>query len=552
MEIPGARENLTGASSTVGKLIQATGRATMQGAIQEIEGGKFKDGFINSMLANAAQEVGDLINAEIGKIPNLTESERGAMRLLSRATTSAMRMVGSNDPAAGFASDFLSGVVGDAVASQVPANQQASGASTEQGAEAIAASPDGDRVDVAMPAAGENSAGAPGLNVRGSDSHIGVTDGMDSSGASGIYAGDAADTNADGAGVIPPSLGPVGTGVYDEDGHYTYVSAEGELTVSARRPQMDEAASDHAQSEAAGNSFLQEIATRTAGAVGGTADSFSGMVQDTWRWGSNSAIQVGDLLTFGYNHDHPRVQEAWSEQEQLGRSIVNMMLNPRDAASAGFESVVNRYNAAMSLSDPSEQSRALGHLFNDVGQAAAGLGVTTAGLVKPATTVVTTIGENAFTGPAAGGRRAQIGAVGDLSNTRPTSTTGGTSSFSTSQGVESTGAASRLPRGEEIHATFPNFNAARDAARRLSSLGNDAVDFVQESGPNRGQITGRQSPDGLQGWRIDWSRDSGFHINWWDRRGGSNRRQDWLYGSNRIEGGSESTYQELFQHFPKK
>ena len=72
MEIPGARENLTGASSTVGKLIQATGRATIQGAIQEIVGGKFKDGFINSMLANAAQEVGDLINAEIGKIPNLT------------------------------------------------------------------------------------------------------------------------------------------------------------------------------------------------------------------------------------------------------------------------------------------------------------------------------------------------------------------------------------------------------------------------------------------------------------------------------------------------
>ncbi|AVO33797.1 hypothetical protein [Ottowia oryzae] len=139
------------------------------------------------------------------------------------------------------------------------------------------------------------------------------------------------------------------------------------------------------------------------------------MVQDAWRWGSNSAIQVGDLLTFGYNHDHPRVQEAWSEQEQLGRSIVNMMLNPRDAASAGFESVVNRYNAAMSLSDPYEQSRALGHLFNDVGQAAVGLGVTAGSLVKPATTVVTTIGENAFTGSVAGSRRAQLGAVGDRS-----------------------------------------------------------------------------------------------------------------------------------------
>ena len=113
MEIPGASEHLTGASTNVGKLLQATGRATIQGAIQEIIGGKFKDGFINSILASAAQEVGSLINAEIANTPGLTDSERSALRLLSRATTSAMRIVGSDDPAAGFAGDFLASVVGD-------------------------------------------------------------------------------------------------------------------------------------------------------------------------------------------------------------------------------------------------------------------------------------------------------------------------------------------------------------------------------------------------------------------------------------------------------
>ena len=417
MEIPGARENLTGASSTVGKLIQATGRATIQGAIQGIIGGKFKDGFINSMLASAAQEVGDLINAEIGKIPNLTESERGAMRLLSRATTSAMRMVGSNDPAAGFASDFLSGVVGDAVASQVPANQQASGASTEQGAEAIAASPDGDRVDVAMPAAGEHSAGeGSGLGASSdSDSVFGAS--VDESHASRVAQ---LQTQADSELNAPLRIEVSGTGWTDHtvqsDGTVLSRPRDGSdepdlrmlsnvptggaaPTIFGYEPIDDRVFSDgtreilyRPQSGPALNNFLQEIATRTAGAVGGTADSFSGMVQDTWRWGSNSAIQVGDLLTFGYNHDHPRVQEAWSEQEQLGRSIVNMMLNPRDAASAGFESVVNRYNAAMSLSDPSEQSRALGHLFNDVGQTAVGMGVTAGSLVKPAASAVDAIG----------------------------------------------------------------------------------------------------------------------------------------------------------------
>ena len=127
------------------------------------------------------------------------------------------------------------------------------------------------------------------------------------------------------------------------------------------------------------------------------------------------------------------MQQAWSEQEQLGRSIVNMILSPRQATSQAIESVVNRYNAAMALSDPYEQSRALGQLFNDVGQSAAGLGYPSAALVRPAARVATTIGENAFTGPVAGSRRAQLGAVGDVSNTRPTSTAGGTSSFSTAE-----------------------------------------------------------------------------------------------------------------------
>ena len=40
------------------------------------------------------------------------------MGLFSRAAGSAVRIAGSGDPAAGFANDFLSGVMGDAVQSE--------------------------------------------------------------------------------------------------------------------------------------------------------------------------------------------------------------------------------------------------------------------------------------------------------------------------------------------------------------------------------------------------------------------------------------------------
>ncbi|TXK33696.1 hypothetical protein FVQ98_02170 [Ottowia sp. GY511] len=69
----------------------------------------------------------------------------------------------------------------------------------------------------------------------------------------------------------------------------------------------------------------------------------------------------------------------------------------------------------MALTDPYKQSRALGELFNEVGQSAVGLGYSAASLVKPAAGAVRFVGENAFTGPVQGGRRAQLGAVGDLS-----------------------------------------------------------------------------------------------------------------------------------------
>ncbi len=111
-------------------------------------------------------------------------------------------------------------------------------------------------------------------------------------------------------------------------------------------------------------------------------------------------------------------------------------------------------------------------------------------------------------------------------------------------------AAKALSKGVENVANFKGLNEARASARQLSGLGDDAVNFIQEIGPLKGQITGRMSPDGLRGWRLDFDPKKGFHVNWWDRSAGP-KRADWLYGANKIEGGTLDQFWQTLQHFPK-
>ncbi len=110
--------------------------------------------------------------------------------------------------------------------------------------------------------------------------------------------------------------------------------------------------------------------------------------------------------------------------------------------------------------------------------------------------------------------------------------------------------AERLPRGVENRAAFNSFNEARNAARKLAGLGDDAIPFVNEVGPLKGRVTGSMSPDGLRGWRLDFDSKKGFHVNWWDRTGGA-RRDSWLYGSNSVPGKSYDDFLQLLEHgFP--
>ncbi|MFN9181435.1 MAG: hypothetical protein ACK6DN_00005, partial [Planctomycetota bacterium] len=108
-------------------------------------------------------------------------------------------------------------------------------------------------------------------------------------------------------------------------------------------------------------------------------------------------------------------------------------------------------------------------------------------------------------------------------------------------------AARGLARATEHIEDAASSIAARHRGAELAGLGDDAIPFVSDIGPQKGWVVGRQSPDGLRVWRMDWDPNKGYHVNWWDRTGGT-KRKDWLYGAIKITDGTWDDYIELLKH----
>ncbi|MDO5290735.1 MAG: LysM peptidoglycan-binding domain-containing protein [Pseudomonadota bacterium] len=111
-------------------LLHHAGRAGLQGLLQQASGGRFRDGFVNSALSSVAGEVTQHLNVQIDQMQGLSAHESSTLRLLARAAGSALRVAGSGDPAAGFANDFLTGILGDAM--QNPATGTRAQGQTQQ------------------------------------------------------------------------------------------------------------------------------------------------------------------------------------------------------------------------------------------------------------------------------------------------------------------------------------------------------------------------------------------------------------------------------------
>ena len=99
------------------RAIAITGQATLQGALQQIAGGKFKDGFTAGLASGLAAEVTRGMQGAIdAKVDahQISGAEASAYRLLTQATGSAIRMLSNpNDPGHAMAEDFLGTLVQD-------------------------------------------------------------------------------------------------------------------------------------------------------------------------------------------------------------------------------------------------------------------------------------------------------------------------------------------------------------------------------------------------------------------------------------------------------
>jgi hypothetical protein len=136
------------------------------------------------------------------------------------------------------------------------------------------------------------------------------------------------------------------------------------------------------------------------------------MAQGAVQAGADNLEQLGDILTFGANHDHPQMQEVWQRQRERGQALGRLASDPTGAVTDMMESVAHRYGAANAITDNDyERSRQLGYLFNDVGQGLLGAGTALRGASRLGAAGGEVLGENALSGPLAGGRAAQRGGV---------------------------------------------------------------------------------------------------------------------------------------------
>jgi hypothetical protein len=111
--VSGALQSTELATRTLGHL----GKAGLQGLLQEASGGKFREGLTNSLISSVAGEVGKSLEGQISELSQnegLSVQESSMLRLMGRAASSAVRVAGSGNAAAGFASDFLGGLMEEA------------------------------------------------------------------------------------------------------------------------------------------------------------------------------------------------------------------------------------------------------------------------------------------------------------------------------------------------------------------------------------------------------------------------------------------------------
>jgi hypothetical protein len=98
----------------------------VQGSIQALLGGSFKDAAIAGFASGLADLAGAGINEVLAANMTLSPAETFAARSFARVFTSAVRALGNpNDPGYGFASALVGEVVGQVAQPATPSDQSA-------------------------------------------------------------------------------------------------------------------------------------------------------------------------------------------------------------------------------------------------------------------------------------------------------------------------------------------------------------------------------------------------------------------------------------------
>jgi Restriction endonuclease fold toxin 5 len=98
------------------RALSITGHATLQGALRELVGGRFRDGFTESLVQGLAGEITRVLNNDIaGRLTRgeITAEQGRFLNEMSRATGSALRAAANPDnPGYAFAQDYLTQLLG--------------------------------------------------------------------------------------------------------------------------------------------------------------------------------------------------------------------------------------------------------------------------------------------------------------------------------------------------------------------------------------------------------------------------------------------------------
>ena len=99
------------------RALAVTGQATLQGALQQISGGEFIDGFTAGLAQGLGAEVARGLQLQIDTLSasrSIDATQAGAMRQFARVAQSAVSLLGNpDDPGHAFAMTFVNGLVSD-------------------------------------------------------------------------------------------------------------------------------------------------------------------------------------------------------------------------------------------------------------------------------------------------------------------------------------------------------------------------------------------------------------------------------------------------------